>query len=173
MTDPNDPWQGRPQPPQPPPPPQPPAQDAWGRPAQGAYDPQQHATQQQQQPAWGHGQQYQQHPPPMPRDSGKATASLVLGVCGLAGLLACCPLIMPILAVVLGGQAQREIRESNGWVRGEGQAKAGVILGWIGIALSVLLIVGIILAIALGGIDDSSYYEDDPIFSVLLPLAWP
>lgn len=163
MPDPNDPWQGQP-PPQPPPPP--PAQDAWGQPAQGAYDPQQYAAQQQQ-PAWGYGQPYPQ-PPPMPRDSGKATASLVLGICGLAGLLMCCPLIMPILAVVLGNQAKREIRESNGWVRGEGQAKAGIVMGWIGIALSVLLIVGIVLAIALGGLDDSSYYDDgDPVFSVL------
>jgi hypothetical protein len=169
MTEPKDPWQSQPEQPTPhPPPPPPPAQDAWGRPVQGAYDPQQYATQQQQ--AWGYAQPSYPQPPPIPRDSGKATASLVLGITGIFGLLMCCPLVMPILAVVLGNQARREIRESNGWVRGEGQAKAGVIMGWVGIALSVLLIVGLILAIALGGFEDSSYYDDDPIFSLLAPL---
>ncbi|MDQ4018676.1 MAG: DUF4190 domain-containing protein [Actinomycetota bacterium] len=78
-----------------------------------------------------------------PRTSGAAIASLVLGILGLFAI----PLITSLAAIVLGRRAQREIAESPG-LSGEGLAKAGVILGWIGVALMVAgIIIGVLFAI--------------------------
>jgi hypothetical protein len=70
-------------------------------------------------------------PPPAPANSPKAVWSLV---CGIVGLV-CFGIILGIVAVVLGRQAQAE------GARG-GMAKAGEILGYIDIALFV---VGVII----------------------------
>ncbi len=78
-----------------------------------------------------------------PRTSGAAIASLVLGILGLFAI----PLITSLGAIFLGRRAQREIAESPG-LSGEGLAKAGVILGWIGVALMVAgIIIGVLFAI--------------------------
>ncbi len=78
-----------------------------------------------------------------PRTSGAAIASLVLGILGLCAI----PLITSLAAILLGRRAQREIAESPG-LSGEGLAKAGVILGWIGVALMVAgIIIGVLFAI--------------------------
>ena len=79
-----------------------------------------------------------------PATSGSAIASLVLGIVGLFAI----PLICSIAAIFLGRRAQREIAESPE-VSGEGLAKAGVILGWIGVALMLIgLVVGLIVVLA-------------------------
>src|SRR5512140_3371363 len=62
--------------------------------------------------------------------SGKAIASLVLGLLGLFAI----PVIGSVLAIVLGGQAKREIA-AEPRLGGEGLASAGVILGWVGVGL--------------------------------------
>jgi hypothetical protein len=67
------------------------------------------------------------------RTSGAAIASLVLGIIGLTVF----PLIPSILALVFASRARGEMR-AEPTVTGEGLATAGVILGWIGVALSVL-----------------------------------
>lgn len=79
-------------------------------------------------------------PPPV-RNSGRATASLVLGIVGLI----LCPFICSVLALVFGYQARREIDASGGAIGGRGNAKAGIILGWVGIAFAIL---GMILVAA-------------------------
>jgi Domain of unknown function (DUF4190) len=84
------------------------------------------------------------------QSSGKATAALVLGILGLV----LCPFICSILALVFGYQARREIDASGGRMTGRGNATAGVVLGWIGVAFLVLLIGLIILGATVG--DDSS-----------------
>lgn len=68
-------------------------------------------------------------------DTGKGIAALVFGILGLIGI---CPLVGSILGVVLG--------------QGEpgSMAKAGVITGWIGIALSVLSILVVIAMMVFG-----------------------
>lgn len=63
------------------------------------------------------------------RTSGYAIASLVLGIAGLAVF----PLVPSILAVVFGNKAREEMR--SGSATGAGLATAGVVLGWVGIAL--------------------------------------
>jgi len=59
-----------------------------------------------------------------------------------------------IIALVTGYVAKDEIRKSNGTIGGEGMATAGIVLGWINIALIliaialiVILIIGIIPAL--------------------------
>lgn len=82
------------------------------------------------------------------RTSGLAIASLVLGIVGLMGI----PLIASIIAIVLGKNAQRDIRRDPR-LGGEGLASAGIVLGWIGVALVVL---GLLLFVALAGCVASS-----------------
>ena len=70
------------------------------------------------------------HPPA--RTSGLAIASLALGVIGLLAV----PLVAPVLAIALGRSADRELA-SDPSLGGHGLARAGIILGWIGVALAV------------------------------------
>ena len=71
-----------------------------------------------------------------------AIASLIFGILGLVGI---CPGLGSIVAVITGGMAQREIQSDPARFTGDGLAKAGLILGWIGIGLVAL---GICAAIA-------------------------
>ena len=59
-------------------------------------------------------------------------------VCGIASF-AILPLIGHVAAVVLGYRARREIADSRGAQSGEGIATAGIVLGWLGIALFAVL----------------------------------
>jgi hypothetical protein len=90
--------------------------------------------------------------PPPANKSGKATASMVLGIVGLVSLLCAWiffqvpALVLGILAIVFGHQAKGEIAASPG-MEGEGQAKAGFIMGIITTALSAVgFIVMVIIA---------------------------
>jgi hypothetical protein len=58
-------------------------------------------------------------------------ASLVLGLLWIAGLGS-------LLAVIFGGVAKRQIRESNGRQGGLGMATAGIVLGIVGLVGAVL-----------------------------------
>lgn len=141
MTD--QPPQGPPEPPQDPPtppvPPQGPPAPPYPPPGQAAVPPQappQFTPQQGQ-------QGYAGYPPqpgapgfyPVAQSSSKATVSLVLGI--LAFFL--CPVILSIAAIVVGNQAKNEIAASGGMLTGEGSAKWGVILGWVSLALAVIV----------------------------------
>jgi Domain of unknown function (DUF4190) len=84
--------------------------------------------------------QYQ--PPPT---SGAATASLILGICGLV----VCPLVCSVLAIVYGKRAQREIAASQGRMGGESYASAGIITGWVGLGLCALGIVFFVFVLVL------------------------
>jgi uncharacterized membrane protein len=75
--------------------------------------------------------------------SGKAIASLVLGIGGFVIL----PLVLSILAIVLGRSAKREIAERPG-LGGGGLATAGIVLGWIGVALTVVAVLLVLLLVA-------------------------
>jgi hypothetical protein len=73
-------------------------------------------------------------PPAAPRrTSGLAIAALV---CGIAGLTVF-PVLASVAAVVLGILARDELRRDRA-LGGEGMATAGLVLGWIGVALAVL-----------------------------------
>jgi hypothetical protein len=68
-----------------------------------------------------------------PKQSGKAIASLVLGIVGFC----ICGIILGGLAVFLGLQARKEIAASNGAQSGDGLALAGVIIGGVALVLGI------------------------------------
>lgn len=82
---------------------------------------------------------------------GQAIAALVLGIVGLA----LCPIIPSAIALPLGRGAERRIKASGGTLTGEGMAKAGWIMGLIGLILYgfalLAWIVIAVIAIATGG----------------------
>jgi hypothetical protein len=84
-------------------------------------------------------------PSTQPKSSGLALASLICGVSGVV-----LPLFFnSIAAVITGSMAKKEINASNGTITGGGMATAGLILGWIQIALFILAVVVIaVLAIS-------------------------
>jgi hypothetical protein len=114
-------------------------QPSWQQP-QGDQPSWQQPQQQQQQwgggsPQWG-GQS--------PQTPGSATAALILGICALV----VCPMICGPLAIVYGNRAKSEINSSNGRLTGGGLATAGIVLGWIGVAWAVIVILFVIIAVA-------------------------
>lgn len=77
----------------------------------------------------------------VPKNSNLAIISLISGILGLTFL----PLIGSIVAVITGPMAKREIDESAGQLSGREMANVGLILGWIGIGLTVILCCCILL----------------------------
>lgn len=82
-----------------------------------------------------------------PREtSALAITSLVSGLLGWTFL----PLVGSLVAIVTGHMARAEIRRSNGQVDGDGLAIAGLVLGWLVIAISVLTV--LVFVVFLGGL---------------------
>ena len=79
----------------------------------------------QPQPAYG---------APQPTNK-KAIWSLVLGILGIV----CCGFFTGIPALILGNNAKKEIAAGQG--TGGGMATAGVVMGWISIALGILSVI--------------------------------
>jgi hypothetical protein len=73
--------------------------------------------------------------PAAPENSPLAIWSLVLGL--LSPL--CCGFLSAIPAIILGHMARSRIRESNGQLKGDGMALAGLILGYVSIVLFIIL----------------------------------
>ncbi len=75
-------------------------------------------------------------------------------VCGILGLTFC-PIVLSIIALVLGYSAKKTIRASGGREQGEGMATAGIVTGWIGIAIWGALLgfylVLVVIAVLAGG----------------------
>ena len=82
----------------------------------------------------GGGQPFQNVPGQRPVTSGKAIASLILG---LLSFVFCC--ITGIPAIVLGALGVSEVNRSNGQVKGSGLAITGIVLGSICTIGSILL----------------------------------
>ena len=80
-----------------------------------------------------------QYPPPyqsMPQqNSTTAIISLVAGILGLTMF----PFIGSIIAVILGHMAKGEIARSGGTLGGGGAATFGLVLGYIGLGLGLLV----------------------------------
>ena len=96
-----------------------------------------------QQPIW----QEQQRPQfqPAPSTNGLAIASLILSISSFIVL----PVIGSIAGVICGHIARSQLRQRPG--EGDGLALAGLIVGWIGIAvygLFLLFILGVVFAVA-------------------------
>ena len=98
--------------------------------------------------------------PARPTVAGLAVASLVLGILWIGW-------IGSFLAVIFGHVALSQIKRAKGWKTGRGMALAGVVLGWIGMAMLALGLVGALVG---AGDDDterstvgtSGSVSDDP-----------
>lgn len=73
--------------------------------------------------------------------SSLAITSLVSGLLGWTFL----PLVGSLVAIVTGHMARAEIQRSNGQMEGDGLAIAGLVMGWLVIAISALTILAFIL----------------------------
>jgi hypothetical protein len=85
----------------------------------------------------GYQNPYQPYPSAARSTNGLAIASLVLGILWLYGLGS-------LLALVFGYMALRQIKQRH--QGGRGMAIAGTILGWLGVALLVLAVIGAVVA---------------------------
>lgn len=89
-------------------------------------------------------------PPPLPPqsapNSGMAIASLILGIVSFPMIFACF-LGIPagIVGAILGHVSLKKIRQSGGTIGGEGLAKGGIICGWIGAGLGLLILMAYIV----------------------------
>lgn len=78
--------------------------------------------------------------------NSKATWSLVAGILGVT----LCGLVIGIVAIVVGKQAQAEIAASGGLQGGEARARWGIILGWVSVVISVVATIMAVIAFAGG-----------------------
>lgn len=85
------------------------------------------------------------NPQPTTRTSTTAIISLIAGIVGFLQIL---PIIGPIVAVVTGHMAKKEIKNSGGMVTGNGMATTGLILGYVALALGLCAICIVVLAFA-------------------------
>ena len=102
---------------------------------------------QQQPPYQQPGGQYQQQPPQQPgqypgggypqtpKNNGMAITALILGIVGLFCWIGSIP------AVIFGYLGRRQIKESGGTQTGDGMAMAGIVMGWIGVAILILYLI--------------------------------
>jgi hypothetical protein len=80
---------------------------------------------------------------PPPRTPGQAYAAMILGIIGLFPL---CPVILSVIALILGFTAKNEIDRSNGQLGGSGIAMAGIVTGAIGTAFYLLIFLVVLAA---------------------------
>jgi hypothetical protein len=71
--------------------------------------------------------------PPATRTSTNALVSLIAGIAGWSLV----PFIGSVVAIIFGHIAKSEIKKSAGMVTGNGLATAGLILGYVSIALGL------------------------------------
>jgi hypothetical protein len=80
---------------------------------------------------------------PPPSTNAQAIISLVFGICGLM-------FFGSLIAVICGHIARGQIRDSQGRETGDGLAVAGLVLGYIGLGLTLLFIAIVMVVIAAG-----------------------
>lgn len=76
-----------------------------------------------------------------PQTHTLAIVSLIFGILGVTGM---CAGVGPIVALITGNMARRDIQADPARYTGDGLAKAGVIMGWIGVAFTVLALCAVI-----------------------------
>ncbi len=78
-----------------------------------------------------------------PETNGLAVVSLVFGILGWTLL----PLVGIIVAIITGHMALGQIRRSGGMQTGEGLAIAGLILGYLGLAIGLLVLMLVVFGV--------------------------
>lgn len=113
-----------------------------------------------------------------PLPAGKSIAAMVLGIVTMVLLCTCwgsfLGLVTGPVALCLGLSARRQA--DRGELGGRGQAVAGFVMGIVGTVLSVLIVVGLVVAIVMAAKDDkgpgSDPYGDGSSLDAL-PAAAP
>jgi hypothetical protein len=107
-------------------------------------------------PYAGGGPQELRHPQdPEVRTSSKAVAVLVLGIAGLL-LMFCVGGVAPaVLALAMARGARAELRDAQGFLGGAGMLRAGVVMSWIALGVSLVVLAGFVIAVLL-------YYGANP-----------
>ena len=81
------------------------------------------------------------------RDSRLAIVSLVAAIAGWSFL----PVIGGVIAIITGYLAKKEIQDSEGRLRGDGLATAGIVIGSACVAAATLLVIAVAAWAALFG----------------------
>lgn len=93
-------------------------------------------------------QGYPPYPPvQQTRTSVMAIVSLITGILGFVQVL---PVLGPIVAVITGHLAKSEIKQSGGLVTGDGLATAGLVLGYLMLAIGLCALCVFVLLPILG-----------------------
>jgi Domain of unknown function (DUF4190) len=97
------------------------------------------------------------------KTNGFAIASLVLGV---LGILPVPPTVLlgSILALIFGYMGRGQIDRSQGRETGRSMAVAGIALGWIGIALTLILVLLAVLGLFAWGTGGVHVFHSNPGF---------
>ncbi len=83
-------------------------------------------------------------PAPQTPNNGLAVAALVCGIASFPVLVFCFLGFIPaIRAVVFGFISKRQIRQAGGMQGGNGMATAGIVLGFVCIAFSIILVIAV------------------------------
>jgi hypothetical protein len=90
-----------------------------------------------------------------PPTSTSAILSLIFSIAGFVIV----PIIGGIVGVILGNSAKKEIANSGGTVGGAGLAQAGVIIGWINIALISIPVCVIVVLALLGPVIGTTFSQ--------------
>jgi hypothetical protein len=85
-------------------------------------------------------------PGPAPQTDSKAIWALVSAIAGFF----LCPVVLHVVGWVLANQSLEAIAASNGWLTGDGLAKAAKILSIIGLVLSALGLLFFVFVVVLG-----------------------
>ena len=101
--------------------------------------------------------QYGGQGPQGQRTNGMAVAALIAGILGVT----ICFGVGGIFALIFGYVARGQIKRSQGLEGGAGMAMAGIVLGWIGTIISIVLVVLTLAGVfALFGFAQSESFED-------------
>lgn len=106
--------------------------------------------------------QYQHYPayPQRPPTNGMAIAAMVVSIVGMAGMCAWGPLSIVVSPVgaILGHAAKRRVKATG--ESGDTMAVVGIVLGWIGLGLSILMLAGYIALFWWLSTLPPDYFED-------------
>jgi len=109
-------------------------------------------------------------------DNGQAIVGFVFSIVGIVllaisfGLSSIVSVGCGITGVVCSRNGKRKVARGE-TPKHKGLAQAGYVVGWVGLALSILATAGWILAIALGGIDTSSGGGDGSLTGIARPAV--
>jgi hypothetical protein len=84
--------------------------------------------------------------PPVTRNSTMAIVSLISGIVSWFLI----PFIAAVVAVITGHMAKNEIKKSAGMISGNGMATAGLILGYVQLALGLCVCIVVAVMLAFG-----------------------